>query len=651
MKKRLVGLIVVALLGGNGLAQTPEEAQQAEAYYHFSRAMALEGGGQWEAALEEYEKVLAIDPTNSMIYSEMAAAYFRRRQVDQAIDYAERAIRADTDNLEAHQLLSTIYSNMLGQATSRGVPPEIIDNAIEEFEHIVRLDPNERDAYLMLGRLYRFKNDPDRATEVYRDFLEIAPGSEEGAISLAELQIDAGNVEEAVEILKKFNEEQPGSQTALTTLGDAYAQLEDFDGAADAYSGALLLDENNIDLMRALAQALFFADRFDEAIGRYQRLIVEDPEDALAYLRIGQIYRERMKYDEAREHVEKAAQLVPDSTEIRFNLALLNRDSGRFEEALSEVRELLRQTEQPRYTDAERGNRRVFLTHVAILNSMMERFDGAIEAFNEIKKIERNPDGTVDSYIVDMYRSADQVDRALAHSHTALEDYPENRQLLIQNADLIALEGRVEEGIAALREMTSDDEEDLQIYSSMINIYQREKDFEAAQDVLDDAMERFADDEQGHFLQGAIFERQRSYEEAEAAFRKALEIEADDPAVLNYLGYMLADNDVKLEEALEMIQKAVEADPINGAYLDSLGWVYYRLDRMDLAEQYLKRALLFAGRDPTIHEHMGDLYLKTGRIDEAREEYEKSIELAEDKEESDKVQKKLDDLGSGNNPN
>ena len=651
MKKTLVGLIVVALLGGNSLAQSPEEAQQAEAYYHFSRAMAFEGGGQWEAALEEYEKALAIDPTNSMIYSEMAAAYFRRRQVDQAIDYAERAVRADTDNLEAHQLLSTIYSNMLGQATSRGVPPEIIDNAIEEFEHVVRLDPNERDAYLMLGRLYRFKNDPERATEVYRDFLEIAPGSEEGAISLAELQIDAGNVEEAVEILKKFNEEQPGSQTALTTLGDAYAQLEEFDGAADAYSGALLLDENNIDLMRALAQALFFADRFDEAIERYQRLIVEDPEDALAYLRIGQIYRERMQYDEAREHVGKAAQLVPDSTEIRFNLALLNRDSGRFEEALSEVRELLRQTEQSRYTDAERSNRRVFLTHVAILNSMMERFDGAIEAFKEIKKIERNPDGTVDAYIVDMYRSADQMDRALAHSNTALEDYPENRQLLIQNADLIALEGHVEEGIALLREMTSDDETDLQIYSSMINIYQREKDFEAAQDVLDDAMERFADDEQGHFLQGAIFEQQRSYEEAEAAFRKALEIEADDPAVLNYLGYMLADNAVKLEEALEMIQKAVDADPINGAYLDSLGWVYYRLDRMDLAEQYLKRALLFSGSDPTIHEHMGDLYLKTGRIDEAREEYKKSIELAEDEEESDKVQKKLDDLGSGNNPN
>ena len=121
MKKTLIGLIVGALMGGNSLAQIPEQEQQAEAYYHFSRAMALEGSGQWEAALEEYEKALAIDPTNSMIYSEMAAAYFRRRQVDQATEYAERAIRAGADNLDAHQLLSTIYSNMLGQASARGV--------------------------------------------------------------------------------------------------------------------------------------------------------------------------------------------------------------------------------------------------------------------------------------------------------------------------------------------------------------------------------------------------------------------------------------------------------------------------------------------------------------------------------------------------
>jgi predicted negative regulator of RcsB-dependent stress response len=89
---------------------------------------------------------------------------------------------------------------------------------------------------------------------------------------------------------------------------------------------------------------------------------------------------------------------------------------------------------------------------------------------------------------------------------------------------------------------------------------------------------------------------------------------------------MLADNNEKLDEALAMIQVAVEADPINGAYLDSLGWVYYRLDRLELAEKF------------------GDLYERTGRPDEARDAYRRSLERAEDPDERDRVQRKLDRL-------
>jgi len=637
MKKILIGLIFSALMGSTALSQLPEDTQQAQAYYHFTRAMAFESTGQWEDALAEFEKALAIDPTNSMIYSEMAASFLRRRQVDQGLEYAQRAVRADRDNLLAHQLLSSIYTSMLSQTETGNLPPELLKNTIEEFEHIVRLDKNEREAYLMLGRLYRFNNDPERATAVYRDYLEIAPGSEEGAISLAELQINAGNVEEAIEILKKFNLEQPGSQMAMTILGDAYSRVESFEEAANSYNEAIALDEDNVDVLLSLAQALFFADRLEEAAKRYLQLIEKNSKDAFAHLRLGQIYRGQMKFEEARNYLTAASQLIPDSVEIRFNLALANRDSGLFEEALSQVQELLRQTERPndRYTQEERLNRGVFLTHVAMLNSLMQR----------------NNNGTVDSYIADMYRSAKELDRALAHNRAALLEFPDNRQLLLQNADLMAEKGYVKEGLEALQEMTANDTHDLQIFSSMIAIHQREKDFESAQQILNLAMERFSEDEQVHFLQGTIYERQQNYERAEKAFRTALEIEADEPAVLNYLGYMLADNSIKLDEALAMIQKAVKANPVNGAYLDSLGWVHYRLGNMEMAERYLKRALLFSYGDPTIHEHMGDLYKKTGRLMEAISEYEKSIKMEEDEEQRKKVQKKLNILGSGNDPN
>ena len=115
-------------------------------------------------------------------------------------------------------------------------------------------------------------------------------------------------------------------------------------------------------------------------------------------------------------------------------------------------------------------------------------------------------------------------------------------------------------------------------------------------------------------MQGSIYERQKKYDLAEEAFRKVL---ADDPKnamTLNYLGYMLADRDTRVEEALGYIRRAVALDPQNGAYLDSLGWAYYKLGKYDLAEENLRRASERINTDPTVHQHLGELYQKTGRL-------------------------------------
>jgi Flp pilus assembly protein TadD len=96
----------------------------------------------------------------------------------------------------------------------------------------------------------------------------------------------------------------------------------------------------------------------------------------------------------------------------------------------------------------------------------------------------------------------------------------------------------------------------------------------------------------------------------------------DSAAALNYLGYMLADRNVRVEEAYEMIKKAVDLDPNNAAYLDSLGWVYFRMGRFTEAELALKQALQRFSKDPTIHDHLGDVYFEQGRLKEAVTQWE-----------------------------
>ena len=94
---------------------------------------------------------------------------------------------------------------------------------------------------------------------------------------------------------------------------------------------------------------------------------------------------------------------------------------------------------------------------------------------------------------------------------------------------------------------------------------------------------------------------------------------------LNYLGYMLADKGNRLSEALKLIRKAVEQEPMNGAYLDSLGWAYFKLGQYELAEEYLRQAVERDRTDPTVHDHLGDLYEKTGRIRLAATQWELSL--------------------------
>jgi tetratricopeptide (TPR) repeat protein len=118
---------------------------------------------------------------------------------------------------------------------------------------------------------------------------------------------------------------------------------------------------------------------------------------------------------------------------------------------------------------------------------------------------------------------------------------------------------------------------------------------------------------------------------------------------LNYMGYMWADKGLKLPDALKMIKKAVEIEPMNGAYLDSLGWVYFKMGEYELSEDNLRQAVNRTQTDPTVHMHLGDLYEKTGRIRLAAAQWELSLDefnksSASDIEPGDvaKVQKKLE---------
>jgi tetratricopeptide (TPR) repeat protein len=151
-----------------------------------------------------------------------------------------------------------------------------------------------------------------------------------------------------------------------------------------------------------------------------------------------------------------------------------------------------------------------------------------------------------------------------------------------------------------------------------------------------------------HFLLGAAYERTGKREQAVAEFRQLLGVDPEYHAALNYLGYMFAERGENLEEARKLVEKAVALEPDNGAYVDSLGWVYYRLGRFDDALATLQRATRLETADGTVQEHLGDVYGAMGKRDRAGEAYRRALELESgDPAKAQEVRRKLDSLGGG----
>ena len=146
-------------------------------------------------------------------------------------------------------------------------------------------------------------------------------------------------------------------------------------------------------------------------------------------------------------------------------------------------------------------------------------------------------------------------------------------------------------------------------------------------------------DQDLYFQLGACSERTGDYTQAENYFEKCLELAPDNAEAQNYLGYMWAEHGLKLDKARTLIEKALKAEPKNPAYLDSMGWVLFKLNQPQAALEQVRHAVeLSTEPDPTLYDHLGDIYSALQQRDKAREAWTKSLSL----EPNETVRKKLD---------
>ncbi|HEV2426260.1 MAG TPA: tetratricopeptide repeat protein [Terriglobia bacterium] len=652
----------------NGASGQPAaNAQQtapdhAASYYHFMMARRYEElagisnrTDLVEKAITEYKAAMAADPDSLFLRTQLAELYYRADRVGDAVREAQAVLQVNPDEVDAHRLLAGIYLHSLGDNEAAANSEATIKKAIGEFEAVTRLDPKDTDSLIALGRLYRVTNQNSKAEDAFRKAIEAEPGSKPALSYLAQLYLDQGNYPDAIATLQRIPSGEMDA-SALVMLGQAYLENHNYDQAVDAYSRALQQDPENQELRQYYAEALLNAGKNGDARAQFQKILKTDPNDGAAWLRIGHLDRVEGKFDEGREELAKAQTLLPDNPEVAYEQATLEEAAGNDDKAAAILQTLLKNSEKPdgHYTMGESANRAVFLERLGLIYRNQEKYDQAIATFRQVEGLGSNQAAHGEALVIDTLRVSRQPAKAMAEADAAVAKYPKDRQLALVRASLLGEQGKPDEAVKELNGMLTGSPSDFEVLITLAQVNLQAKRFDdalaAGQKALG-ASSKPDDQENAQFTLGSIYERQKQYDKAEVEFKKVLAADPLNGPAANYLGYMLADRGVRLEESVRYIQKALQTEPNNGAYLDSLGWAYLKMHRPDLAEAPLKRAAHLITDDPTILEHLGTLDLALGRPQAAEQDWERALQewpgaVSSDFDDSEaaNLQKKLDEL-------
>jgi Flp pilus assembly protein TadD len=607
---------------------------RAEAYYNYAMGHLFEQ--QYETtnqpefatqAIDAYKKAYALDPKSPVIGERLAEMYWKAQRVHEAVTEAQELLKRDPNDLQTRRLLGRIYLRSLGDLTS-SAQSEMAARAIEQYSDVYRLDPTDSESALWLARLYRLRNEHEKAEEVLRSLLKQDPENEAAVEQLTQLLLDEGKSADAVLLLESVTNRTP-SPALLDLLGDAYTQTHDLAKAEGAYRKAMDLDPSELSHVRGLGQTLLAEEKFADALSVYQKLADLMPDDSDVYLRLAQIYRELHQLDHAEENLLKARQYAPGSLEVMYNEAMLYEAQGRYEDAIRVLSDAVTGLKsQSPVQPSRRRSLAILYQQLGQLYRDTQNFQAAIYTFEELGRLGEEEDRRSRMLIMDTYRAEKDLPKALQAGKDALTKYPSDQGLRTSDALLLGENGQTDEAVKILRSQLSKTEADRDIYMNIAQVYERGRRYKEAEDAARTAEAIPGDphdNEMVWFLLGAIYERQKFYDRAETEFKKTLEVNPRNGPVLNYYGYMLGDLGIRLDEAEALVQRALKEEPHSGAYLDSLGWIYYRENKLPEAEATLRKAVERDSHDATIRSHLADVYAKSGRTDLAAIEWEKSL--------------------------
>ncbi len=527
----------LALPPARDLNLSIEGGHKAEALAHFAEGIDFEEDGEMEKALEAYRQVLNVDPGQIELAVRVAALLTRDDDYPSAIDVLKDAVKVHPKAPEPYLELSFIYAKYLNK----------VDQAIEFANKAIALDPQKIDSYQRLFEIYLTAGDEKRALETLDRAAKMPNDDPTFWARLGRLY---GSV-----ILKPDAKPNP-EQTARLN---------------DVFEKAAAKGQNNAAVLKEVGDYFASTQQIKEALPFYLRVLELQPDDANVREKLATGFVLTNQRARAVETLEAIIQEHPEKYQSYELLAQLHDDEGR----------ALVRANQTDPANAE--------------------FKKAAQNYEQSLLINPNHAATYLRLAELLLVPLKQSERAVSVLTEGRRRYPDAPEF----AYYLAI---------ALRESKKAKDAVIMFEEALNEAQNAEADF---------LKPRF------YVEYGAAAQEAGLYEKAAELFHKAIAMDPANAAEpYNYLGYMWAEQNSHLDEAEDAIKRALQLEPENGAYLDSMAWVEYRQGKYDQALENLKRAIENLPReDAVVFEHLGDIYLKLNRVSQALESWQKAKTL------------------------
>lgn len=426
---------------------------------------------------------------------------------------------------------------------------------------------------------------------------------------------------EALDAYREALAQNPSSPYLHVRIGAAHLKLGRTEPAMKSFQRALSLDGANTEALRWMAIVYSTQGRLDEATDAYEQLVRQEPTDRFMLSTLADLYVMQDRLVQATRLYDRLIREQGSSYQLHFNLGALYGQMGQLALAQEELSRAIER--RPDSIEA-----RVALGLAYELDRQLPK---ALAHYEEAVRMEPlNP--RLYHHAARAAAALDLIPEAIRHYETVLDLAPNDLDAVMALVRLWVGRHRFEEAQHLLARKLSGGSHRAELYLMLGMLYREAGAWMEALRAFERASALAPKSAQTHFLIGAQLERLHREEAAREELRQAIELDPRHADALNYLGYMNAEDGVALEEARTLIQRALEVEPDNGAYLDSLGWVYFRMGDMEQAQTQLERAASLVDTDPTIFEHLGDVYFALGDLDNARRAWRKALKLDDDLE-------------------